>query len=87
MNARPATFRKIIEEKLFFSFALGHSRYSPASKTNKLLDNTMQADQHGLCPVVSGEDDLGVLGRAPCHRFHTKRVNKDTHHHIAASQA
>ena len=34
-----------------------------ASDTRSLLDNTLQAGQYGLCPVVTADDDLGVQGK------------------------
>ena len=40
-----------------------HSLAVSASDTRSLLDNTLQACQYGLCPVVTADDDLGVQGK------------------------
>jgi hypothetical protein len=32
----------------------------PASKASSLFEKALQTDQHKLCPVVTGVDDLGV---------------------------
>jgi hypothetical protein len=32
----------------------------PASKASSLLQKALQTDQHKLCPVLTGDDDLGV---------------------------
>jgi hypothetical protein len=35
----------------------------PANKASSLLQKAMQTNQHGLCPVVTGYDDLGRPGK------------------------